>query len=83
MSHPQMFTQREQEANFRRQLRQGLDERAVQTLNQLLNLRLDKIKADLLAAVAADVPGLQGEGRALKLVVKWLNEPVPEKSTDD
>jgi len=33
--------------------------------------------------VAADVPGLQGEGRALKLVVKWLNEPVPEKSTDD
>lgn len=75
---------REQEAAWREMLRTSASEPVGLALEGLCNVDLNRVKEALLDAPADMVPALQGEGKAIRRVLKYLTErPLPQPSRFD
>jgi hypothetical protein len=75
---------REQEAALRETLRAGRYEPFGIALEAVCDVELDRVKTRLLDALPDEVATLQGEGRAIRKILKYLTErPLPQPQRFD
>lgn len=75
---------REAEKSWRETLRSARTEPVGQALEGLCELELESIKTKLLDAQPGEMLELQGEGRAVRRILKYLTErPLPQPSRID
>ena len=75
---------REREASLRDTLRSARNEPVGMALEGICELDLERVKSRLLDASPSEVEGLQGEGRALRRILKYLTErPLPQPTRFD